>query len=458
MTPKILLMGTAIALSMNVQAQNPIVQTCFTTDPAPMVSNGRVYVYTGHDEDKADFFWMQEWRIYSSDDMVNWRDEGTPLAIEDFSWGDDRAWAAQCIEVGGKFYWYVCLHSKLSGGMAIGVAVADSPTGPFRDALGKPLYDDGKWDNIDPTILIDSKGTPHLYWGNPRLHHAVLGKDMVSIVSHEMVLQDAKSFGQGKPSKQEPGKFYGSSYTEGPWAMQRGKNFYMIYAAGGVPEHIAYSMAKSPSGPWTYKGIIMPQGGTDSFTNHVGLIDYEGHSYFFYHTGWAPGGGGFGRSVSVEEFKYNADGTIPRILPHREGVKPLRSFNPYTKVEAETMAYSHGVRTDQNNREGVYVSDTHNGDWVKLQQVDFGDATTPQHLTVSAASSLRGGTLELHTDSIGGPMVAQLQVTHTGSWETWKTFDTPFIKPTTGTHDLYLVFKGRKGPRLFNLDWWKVER
>ena len=58
--------------------QNPIVQTCYTTDPAPMVHDGTLYVYTGHDEDKADFFWMQEWRVYSTKDMVNWTDHGSP--------------------------------------------------------------------------------------------------------------------------------------------------------------------------------------------------------------------------------------------------------------------------------------------------------------------------------------------------------------------------------------------
>ena len=72
-------------------AQNPFVQTCYTTDPAPMVHDGRLYVYTGHDENGADFFWMQEWRVYSTDDMVNWVDHGSPLALESFAWADDRA-------------------------------------------------------------------------------------------------------------------------------------------------------------------------------------------------------------------------------------------------------------------------------------------------------------------------------------------------------------------------------
>ena len=126
MMEKIILPAMLLAAAVAV-AENPVVQTCFTTDPAPMVYNDTLYLYTGHDEAGADFFWMQEWRVYSTADMVNWTDHGSPLAIEDFSWGDDRAWAPQCVERNGKFYFYVPLHSKVSGTMAIGVAVGDSP-------------------------------------------------------------------------------------------------------------------------------------------------------------------------------------------------------------------------------------------------------------------------------------------------------------------------------------------
>ena len=97
-------MGSALLFPLMAAAQNPFVQTWCTSDPAPMVHGDKIYVYTGHDEDKADFFWMQEWRVYSSSDMVNWTDHGSPLALESFSWADDRAWASQTIERNGKFY------------------------------------------------------------------------------------------------------------------------------------------------------------------------------------------------------------------------------------------------------------------------------------------------------------------------------------------------------------------
>ena len=445
-------------ISPILMAQNPSVQTCYTTDPAPMVHDGRLYVYTGHDEDKADFFWMQEWRVYSTDDMVNWTDHGSPLAIESFEWADDRAWAAQCVERQGKVYWYVCLHSKLTGAMAIGVAVGDSPVGPFRDAIGKPLCD-GSWDYIDPTVYIDDDGRAFLYWGNPNIYYAELNEDMISIKGEVKKLeQTVNSFGAPNPDKRVKGEKYKDIYTEGPWFYKRKDNYYLLYAAGGVPEHIAYSMSKSPVGPWKYMGEIMPLQDTGSFTNHCGVIDYKGNSYFFYHTGKLPGGGGFGRSVAVEQFEYNADGTFPVINATQEGVKPVGSLNPYQRVEAETMAFSEGVKTEPNDRTGIYVSDIHNGDYIKVREVDLGKKGASK-LEVSVASALRGGIIEVYADSIGGTLITEIQVPHTGGWEAWKTLETAVKQgeqAVSGTHDLYFCFKGRKGCKLFNFDWWKL--
>ena len=274
---RILLTTLLAGMSLAASAQNPVIQTCYTTDPAPMVHDGTFYIYTGHDEDGADFFWMQEWRVYSSKDMVNWTDHGSPLAIEDFAWGDDRAWAPQCVERNGKFYFYVPLHSKLSGGMAIGVAVGDSPVGPFKDALGAPLFDNGSWDNIDPTVYVDNDGQAYIYWGNPEIYYAKLNEDMISFDGEvRKVEQTVEGFGAPAIKERKKGEKYKDMYTEGPWFMRRGDKYYLIYAAGGVPEHISYSMSDSPVGPWKYMGEIMPLGGTDSFTNHCGVMDSMG--------------------------------------------------------------------------------------------------------------------------------------------------------------------------------------
>lgn len=465
------LAGALALLPMSAAAQNPFVQTWYTSDPAPMVVGDRIYVYTGHDEDGADFFWMQEWRVYSSSDMVNWTDHGSPLALESFSWADDRAWAAECIERNGKFYWYICAHSRLSGGMAIGVAVADSPTGPFRDAIGKPLYENGSWDHIDPTVMIDDEGQAWIYWGNPRIYCAKLNEDMISIDGEVFNIEmTEEGFGAPDPSKRDRSKKYKDTYTEGPWIMkkpqmaQQGKKakkgeetqggYYLLYAAGGVPEHIAYSESPTPTGPWTYKGIIMPEGGTSSFTNHCGYERFKGHDYFFYHTGKLPGGGGFGRSAAVEEFKFNEDGTFPTILPTDKGVEPVDVLNPYERVEAETMAFSKGVDTDWNDKTGVYVNQIHDGDYIKLQAVNFGKKM-PRTFTASVASALRGGSFDIRIDSLGGKLLGRVEVPHTGGWEQWQTVGLDLQKSVEGVHDLYFVFKGRKGVRLMSFDWWQ---
>ena len=462
----------ASALCMNLgaamNAQNPIIQTQLTADPAPMVDGDTLYVYTGHDEDGADFFWMNEWRVYSTKDMVNWTDHGSPLDLSSFAWADDRAWAAQTIKRNGKYYWYICAHSKLSGGIAIGVAVSDSPTGPFKDALGKPLFDNGKWDNIDPTVWIDNDGQAYLYWGNPHLYYAKLNDDMISLkdgVNPKEAIDDKRQVGRihmtvdgfGAPDVENRDSTvkYKDNYTEGPWFMKRGKNYYMLYAAGGVPEHIAYSMSKKPLGPWKYKGEIMPLEKTGSFTNHCGVVNFKGKSYFFYHTGKL--GGGFGRSVAVEEFKYNADGTFPIIHHTQEGVSPVGTLNPYKRNEAETIAYSKGVKSEQTDETGVYISEIHTGDYIKVREVDFGNEA-PDLFAISAACSSLGGSLEVHLDKEDGELVARIDVTRTGGWEKWKTFSAQMLKKVTGKHDVYFVFKGLKGSKLFNLDWWKFEK
>jgi len=143
--------GLVLTVIAPARADNPIVQHIYTADPAPLVHNGRVYLYTGHDEDNSTWFTMKEWRVWSSADMVNWTDHGSPMSLATFSWAKQDAWAGQAVERNGKFYWYVPVVTKASGRPAIGVGVSDSPTGPFRDAIGRPLGENGE---IGPAGMI----------------------------------------------------------------------------------------------------------------------------------------------------------------------------------------------------------------------------------------------------------------------------------------------------------------
>lgn len=440
--------GLAI-FPVTAHTQNPIIQTIYTADPAPLVHNDTVWLYTGHDEDSSTWFTMKDWRLFSTTDMVNWTHHGAPLSVKSFSWAQKDAWAGQCIFRNGKFYWYVPINQANGRGMAIGVAVSDRPDGPFSDPLGKPLVHSGNGD-IDPTVYIDDDGQAYLYWGNPYLKYVKLNEDMISY-SGEVVTVPLNEPGFGKRTG-DPKR--SSQYEEGPWLYKRKDLYYLLYPAGGVPEHLAYSTSTSPTGPWQYRDTIMTiirKGG--AFTNHPGVVDYKGRSYFFYHNGALPGGGGFTRSVCVEEFRYNSDGTIPRIRPTAEGVRPVGQLNPYNRVEAETMAWQQGLETGTSPQAGTYVTAIDPGDYLKVRSVDFRKGA--KALEVNVASAGNGGQIEIRLDSLSGPLLGTCTITGTGGLESWVTQSTA-VKKVKGVHDTYFVFKRGEGDS-FRVNWWRFK-
>lgn len=274
-----------------------------------MVYKDKVYLYAGHDEAPNDFnfYKMNEWVVYSSSDMKNWEPHPVPLKVTDFKWAANDAWASQVIERNGKFYWYVTVSHGTVPGKAIGIAVSDSPTGPFKDALGKALitndmtkFTDISWDDIDPTVYIDNDGQAYLFWGNTACHYAKLKDNMIELdgpIQHIDL----------------------PNYTEAPW-IHKHKNWYYLSYAYQFPEKIAYAMSKSITGPWEYKGILNELAG-NSNTNHQSIIDFKGQSYFIYHNGAIqPHGGSFRRSVCVDKLYYNKDGTMKRVVMTSEGI------------------------------------------------------------------------------------------------------------------------------------------
>lgn len=424
------------------RADNPIVQTIYTADPAPLVHDGRVYLYTGHDEDGSTYFTMRDWRVWSSADMVNWTDHGSPMSLATFSWASADAWAGQAVQRNGRFYWYVPVR-RANGSTAIGVGVSDSPTGPFRDALGRPLVENSE---IDPSVFIDDDGQAYLYWGNPNLWYVRLNADMISYSgSPTRIPLTTAGFGTRTGNPDRP-----TLYEEGPWVYKRNGLYYMAYAAQCCSEHIAYSTAPGPTGPWTYRGTIMPTQGS-SFTNHPGIIDFAGGSYFFYHNGALPGGGGFTRSVAVEKFSYNANGTIPTINMTTTGAPQVGTLNPYARQEAETIAWQSGVETEPSSEGGMNVGWLENGDYIKVKGAAFGSGATS--FTARVASATSGGRIELRLGGPTGTLVGTCTVAGTGGWQTWATVSCP-VTGATGTHDLYLRFTGGSG-NLFNVNWWQ---
>ncbi len=446
---KSFLLSMLILLSVGTIAkgQNPFVQTNYTADPAPMVYNDKLYVYTTQDEDESTWFTMDNWRLYSTDDMVNWTDHGVVLSYSDFSWAKMNAWAPQCIETNGKFYMYVPITTIDNKG-AIGVAVADSPYGPFRDPLGKPLVQSGHGD-IDPSVFIDNDGKAYLYWGNPKLYYVELNEDMISYKGDIVTIPNTiESFGKRDGNPERP-----TTYEEGPWLYKRNGLYYLLFAAGPIPEHIGYATSNSPTGPWKYKGILMPTEG-GSFTNHPGIIDFRDKTYFFYHNGALPGGGGFTRSVCVQEATFNKDGTIQPMKMTPGISKGLATLNPYIKNEAETIAWSEGVKAMQNDVVGVFVTAKNSGSYTSVKGVDF-RSKGPSKFTARVGTTHNGNvSMEIRLGSIDGELIGSLKVPLTGGNDRWELITTD-VKKVSGVHDVYFVFKGRAKSNILFFDYWK---
>lgn len=319
--------SVAVAVSMllltKLQAQgdtsfiatgNPVIKHKFTADPAALVYKDKVYIYTGHDvaPEKRNGYEMHEWLLFSTSDMKTFTEHPSPLNVKAFKWAKDDAWASQVIERNGKFYWYVAVtHDSTHRGKAIGVAVADNPIGPFKDAKGSAIITNDmtteskiSWDDIDPTVFIDDNKQAYLFWGNTTLHYVKLKENMIDMDGpmHTITLP---------------------KFTEAPWVHKKNGWYYLSYAYE-FPEKIAYAMSKSIEGPWEYKGILNEIAGNCN-TNHQAIITFKGKDYFIYHNGaLVPDYASFHRSVCIDYLFYNKDGTMKRVIMTSEGVDKIK--------------------------------------------------------------------------------------------------------------------------------------
>lgn len=323
-------------------AGNPIIRTdpegnrFYGGDPSILVDGDTVYAYSGHDvstdsEVKRKVYNIPEYCCYSTKDLKTWKWEGSVMQVskENVSWVNDSssAWASQVTKYRGNYYLYFCSWDKTSSGkQSIGVAVSDSPTGPFKD-IGKPLVkgtitepQSSNWDDIDPTVWIetDSSGVEHRYlaWGNTRFYVCELNEDMISVkdINGDGKITCGTSSKEADIINKTP-----SGFTEAPWIYRRSNDeggyvgpYYLFYASGWH-ERMAYSTTDDlMDGTWTYGKILMPPTATSN-TNHMAVFDFQGKTYFMYHNGSQPGGNGYRRIPCLTELHFNKDGSIQEI-------------------------------------------------------------------------------------------------------------------------------------------------
>lgn len=312
-------------------ASNPIVTDLFTADPAALVYDDTMYVFTGHDEAAVgqESYVMNDWYVFSSSDMDYWENRGPILSLKTFSWMKGSAWASQVIERNGKFYWYV---TGWDGDFVVGVAVANHPTGPYRDALGKALITSSMTGpevnyDIDPSVFIDEDGQAYIYWGNGAVKGYRLKENMIEL---EGVMFDLTP----------------PSFTEAAY-MHKRKDYYFLTYAFGWEERIGQATSKSPVGPVSNSHVIVGYN-DNSNTSHQAFIEFHNQWYYIYHTGVI--GGSFRRSVCVDYAYYENDSTIANITMTKKGVG---------KVDHSYL--TEGVYRIKAKHSGLYIDQTSDG-------------------------------------------------------------------------------------------------
>lgn len=476
------------ALAKKLGYSNPLVTTDFGADPYAIVYDGRVYVYMTSDDYEYDadgnvkdnsFDYIKTLRIISSDDMVNWTDHGEiKVAGKDGAakWAN-HSWAPAIAykQIDGKDKFFLYFANDASG---IGVLEADTPLGPWKDPIGRPLLTGNTpgckgvvW-CFDPAVLVDDDGSAYIYFGggvpegkqdNPKTARvAKLGKDMISIegeakeIDAPCMFEDSGIFKYG-------GKYYYSYCSN---FIQPHKDGYPGYGT------ICYMVSNNPMGPFKYAGEVFknPQvwfgvGGN----NHHATFVYEGKSYFIYHaqtlskaqeeakeltSGTLTKGY---RSTHIDPIELNSDGTIRPISGTYAGISQLKTINPYERIDAETVAWNAGIKIADCAEEGKLfegfnrqITDLQDGDWTSIAQAAFGDRGATE-FTVKAASE-SGGQIEIRMDSPEGALVGTVNVEATGSKDTFKKFSCKLDR-ITDTHNVFLVFKG-VAKNLMNVDYY----
>lgn len=416
-------------------------------DPAAMVDGDTVYLYTGHDVATGDSYVIDGWICYSTKDLLNWKYEGEIMSSKDISWANvaDSAWAAQTVKHNGKYYFYYCTWDKTAkasskikaGEQSIGVAVSDSPTGPFKD-LGKPIVsgevtdfgtESSEWNDIDPTVWIekDDKGEEHRYlaWGNGNYYICELNDDMISVKDQN---GDGKITG-GTSTKTADviQKTSGTSYTEAPWLYRRqdaNGNYYgqyYLFYASGWREGMSYATTDDLlNGEWS-EGKEIARPNVTSNTNHMAVIDFKGKTYFIYHNGALAGGNGYRRVANITELKFNEDGSIDEVPETTAGIAGTTT-KIYTKAGAGVLAHENFLNSFDDADypyENVYVgamgySDVKDAQWVLTDGKS--DKTKPAYVSIQSENKSGlyltvndNGKVTLNQDSTGTDEMAKRQ-------------------------------------------------
>ncbi len=420
-----LLLSAALATAGALQAQNPIISGQFTADPTARVFNGKVYLYPSHDipspiDRLKEWFCMADYHVFSSSDLTEWEDHGVIVSQDKVPWvenGSYTMWAPDCVEKNGQYYFYFPATPKGEKGFGVGVAVADRPEGPFRP-MWRPIKG---IQGIDPCVLVDRDGQSYIYWSGMGLRVARLKDNMMELNSEPVQID-------GLPE----------GFKEGPFAFERNGKYYLTFPwvrEKNGTETLAYAMANHPMGPFTFKGIIMDESPTGCWTNHHSIVEYRDQWYLFYHHNDYSPRFDKNRSTRIDSLRFNADGTIQKVIPTLRGVGVSNARNRididrYSAVSnsgvcveyLDTADYFQGWKAVFSGKRNTLI----------YNKVDF--KQEPVERFTARVRSAKGGVLIVRVDGAKGAVVARLKIPKSNDWT---QVSAPVISVPQGIHDLH---------------------
>lgn len=426
-------------------AQNPLISGQFTADPSARVFGDRVYVYPSHDilarpgKGRPGWFCMEDYHVFSSANLTDWTDHGVIISQNRVPWVKPDSysmWAPDCIFRNGKYYFYfpsTPSDTSQGRGFAIGVAVAEHPTGPF---IPQPLPIKNVR-GIDPNVFIDHDGQAYLYWSQGHIYGARLKDNMLELASEPQILQHLPE----------------SGLKEGPYLFERNGIYYLTFPhVGKKTERLEYATANNPLGPFKMKGVIMDESPTGCWTNHHSIINFHNQWYLFYHHNDYSPNFDKNRSIRLDSLFFHPDGTIKKVVPTWRGVGLSPSsrkiqVDRYSKISESGVSIDFIDTADHFKGWKVRLGSAHA--WLQYNQVDFGKKSP--EVVVVRVSSKTSGTLQIRLNSLSGPLMAEVKVPADTSWTVVRT---NLLSRYTGIGNLFLQMKG---DGTVDVDWVSFE-
>lgn len=402
-----LIIAFVITLSfISAKAQNPIIRNQFTADPTARVFNGKVYLYPSHDivapKDKnlkKDWFCMEDYHVFSSENMTDWTDHRVIVTQTKVPWltkTNYDMWAPDCVFKNGKYYFYFPVGGK------IGVATASKPEGPYT-VLDKSVTGIG---GIDPCILLDKDGSAYIFTARGRISVAKLKENMIEVDGAVQTIANLPVKG----------------LIEGPFAFRFNNKYYLTYPhVENKIERLEYSMSDSPMGPYKPVGVIMDESASGCWTNHQSIVQYKGQWYLFYHDNDYSPKFDKNRSVKIDSLLFNTDGTIRKVIPTLRGVG-LVNASKEIQIDRYSCISDKGIAVDfidsTNTFKGWKTIFTAKDAWIQFNAVDFGKKNYKS--VVVKAISKTGGSVQVHLSSKNGPIIAIVNIPKGDDWQTVK--------------------------------------